>query len=485
MVVLERRRTATDAENGAMTTRHRSFRRGRTVIAVMSLFVLSSFALAYVPWSNDVSKGRLRYHRLLGVSNTRRVFMVEVGEDRPRLCFTTPQYKARSRIRAQHSLSTMTLYADKDLNTEKPDDDDEFDDDVVFDDDDDDDNNTSLVDDDFEMSDEDFLKFQLDRLEDLEELMEDIEDYCYVEGMCDEEEEEEEMEPLDESKDEMDEIEKLDELFSLLEDDVYEDGEIIDDFLPESGIRGNNTKKFFQMGSSELEKALLQGVVPVDAEVGRDTIPGDWGFDPLDLAERDYIRQFQYRLLTLLPGGNPNNDPPPAARPAALVLRDYREAEIRHGRLAMLSVIIWPLQEKLDKFFLDDDQFGPIIYGPVTLPYFPLLMTLIMMLLGYLDIYAKVIQEEDNLGDAFLPGDCFWDPLKILEGAPSSMKRNMQEREITNGRMAMIAFAAFVFEEAASHRALIDIPSNELLFEPAYQVPFIQQWLDEQFLTYN
>lgn len=61
------------------------------------------------------------------------------------------------------------------------------------------------------------------------------------------------------------------------------------------------------------------------------------------------------------------------------------------------------------------------------------------------------------------------------------MKRNMQEREIINGRMAMIAFAAFVFEEAVSHRALVSIPSNELLFEPAYQVPFIQEWLDQQF----
>jgi Chlorophyll A-B binding protein len=69
----------------------------------------------------------------------------------------------------------------------------------------------------------------------------------------------------------------------------------------------------------------------------------------------------------------------------------------------------------------------------------------------------------------------------VRDGAPPSMKRNMQEREIINGRMAMIAFAAFVFEEAVSHRALVSIPSNELLFEPAYQVPFIQEWLDQQF----
>ena len=103
------------------------------------------------------------------------------------------------------------------------------------------------------------------------------------------------------------------------------------------------------------------------------------------------------------------------------------------------------------------------------------------VLLGYLDIYAKAIQERDDTGDAFLPGDCFWDPLQILQGAPPSMARNMQERELFNGRMAMIAVAVFVFEEATTKLPLIDIPGNELLFTPAYQVPYIQEWLDAQF----
>jgi hypothetical protein len=104
-----------------------------------------------------------------------------------------------------------------------------------------------------------------------------------------------------------------------------------------------------------------------------------------------------------------------------------------------------------------------------------------MMLLGYLDIFAKQIQEQENIGDAFLPGDCFWDPLKILQGAPPSMKRNMQERELFNGRMAMLAVAAYLFEEAASGVPIIAIEGNQLLFVPAYQIPFIQEWLDAQF----
>ena len=235
-----------------------------------------------------------------------------------------------------------------------------------------------------------------------------------------------------------------------------------------------------------LEDALLQGVVPAGAGVGSECLPGDYGFDPLNLATKDYIQQIQTYLLGLLSGGDRESrsdgaSPSQQQRPTALILRDYREAEIRHGRLAMLAAVIWPFQEMLDRLLLDEDQFGPIIYGPVTLPYFPLLMTLIMMLLGYLDIYAKAIKDRDEIGDAFLPGDCFWDPLRILEGAPARMKRNMQERELFNGRVAMLAIAAYLFEEATTHLPLIAIEGNDLLLEPAYQVPFIQEWLDAQF----
>ncbi|EEC44580.1 predicted protein, partial [Phaeodactylum tricornutum CCAP 1055/1] len=137
-------------------------------------------------------------------------------------------------------------------------------------------------------------------------------------------------------------------------------------------------------------------------------------------------------------------------------LRDYREAEIRHGRLAMLASTFWPLQEMLDRLLLDDDQYGSLIYGSVTLPYFPLVMTAIMLLLGYLDVYSQAVKDMDEIGEAFLPGDCFWDPLKVLEGAPDSMKRNMQERELFNGRVAMLAFAAFVWEEGITHLPLIE-----------------------------
>jgi len=253
---------------------------------------------------------------------------------------------------------------------------------------------------------------------------------------------------------------------------------------------------------ANLERALSQGVVPVSAGVGTDCLPGDFGFDPLHLADKDYFYQIQSALLQFLPASSsttssktdtPSTRRSSTTRPKALILRDYREAEIRHSRLAMLAAIVWPLQEMLDKFLLPDQLFGPLVYGPVTLPYFPLAMTLILLLLGYLDIYSQAIKDMDQIGDAYLPGDCFWDPLNVLPPADATMssgnssdananldgmKRRMQERELFNGRAAMMAVLAYTWEEAVTHQAIIDLPGNKVLFTPIYQLPMVQEWLD-------
>ncbi|KAL9183558.1 hypothetical protein ACHAXT_004414 [Thalassiosira profunda] len=254
------------------------------------------------------------------------------------------------------------------------------------------------------------------------------------------------------------------------------------------------TKRGIDKGIEDLERALSLGVVPAEAGVGSGMLPGDEGFDPLEFSTKDYFKQVQNFILSLIPERKYDEmleqEPEAGAamptvgfvgeeeRPPALILRDYREAEIRHGRLAMLAAVIWPLQEIFDRIFIPE-SFGSttVIYGGPTMPFFPLIMTFLMLNLGYLDIYSSEIKENES-GDAFLPGECFWDPLCILEGAPESMKRNMQEREILNGRAAMIAVAAFIFEEAMTHRPIVELPTNALLFEPAYQVPFIQPWLD-------
>lgn len=361
-------------------------------------------------------------------------------------------------------------------------------------------NDASGIEDDDDLDDDknaekekEFILKELAHLESLQGILSELEDYAGEDdGYDDEGEDDDEYGDLDMlwDKDTLDEL-----LGSMAEDEDDFEGEDNDDDNGDDAnivVTEKNEKEIIRKtaAAASLERALLQGVVPVSAGVGSACLPGDWGFDPLNLATKDYFHSSQTFILNLLPGnGDKDNDSiqqsKQNSRPRALILRDYREAEIRHGRLAMLAAVFWPLQEMLDRLLLDKDQFGPLIYGPVTLPYFPLAMTAIMLLLGYLDIYSQAIKDMDKIGEAFLPGDCFWDPLKILDGATDSSRRNMQERELFNGRVAMIAIAAFVWEEAATHLPVISVGSNDLLFLPAYEVPFIQEWLDDQFSSHD
>jgi hypothetical protein len=341
----------------------------------------------------------------------------------------------------------------------------------------------------------DFLRNELVHLESLEDLIQELEKY---DESFNEEEDEDEFDDIETDMEALWDEESLDELLNNLPPTEESNNGNPTAVVRNSAINSNiSDNQFYQ----NLEQVLLQGVVPVQADVGSECMVGDFGFDPLHLSDVDLFRPTQKFLLQFVPSSSSssssttttttttsttpqeseNDEMDEPKRPQALILRDYREAEIRHGRLAMLAAMIWPIQEMLDKFILSEEQFGPLLYGPVTLPYFPLFMTAIMLLLGYLDIYSQAIKDMDQIGDAFLPGDCFWDPLQVLQGAPDKMRRNMQERELFNGRAAMIAIGAYVVEESVTHKALVDIGSNELLLQPAYEIPFIQEWLDNQF----
>lgn len=253
-----------------------------------------------------------------------------------------------------------------------------------------------------------FLRQELDHIENLEEILKELEDYDLIE---------------DDDADHEDiiwEKESLEELFGSVEQKQKEEENGDVETESKAPLLGSTNApsgpalelqsiqaRIQQAAAKDLENALLTGVVPASAGVGSECLPGDWGFDPLNLASKDYFCLVQNSLTRYLSeDGQPSvrNDQLSGERPKALILRDYREAEIRHGRLAMLAAMFWPLQELLDRYVLGEAQ--PLIFSAVTLPYFPLVMTAIMLLLGYLDIYSKDIKAANNIGEAFLPGDC-------------------------------------------------------------------------------
>merc|ERR1712050_701713 len=153
--------------------------------------------------------------------------------------------------------------------------------------------------------------------------------------------------------------------------------------------------------------------------VGDQTLAGDMGFDPLQLAD--------------------NSEK----------LAWYREAEIKHARLAMIAAFGWPVSE-IANFgnLLTKDGRAPSLLngglGNVNAVYWAAVVALAVYWEG------QGLDKQYGKKDDYLPGMLGFDPL----GADSQA---MRAAEITNGRVAMMAITAFALEEAVTKSAIFPI----------------------------
>jgi len=113
-------------------------------------------------------------------------------------------------------------------------------------------------------------------------------------------------------------------------------------------------------------------------------------------------------------------------------------------------------QEKFHPLF--DGVGGPAIYQIPRLPAWVWFsMTLGIAFSETLRIqkgWADPYEGKDNfqsLKPNYMPGDLGWDPLGIMPTDPDEL-RTMQERELSNGRVGMIAAAGFLAQEAVQGR---------------------------------
>jgi len=65
-----------------------------------------------------------------------------------------------------------------------------------------------------------------------------------------------------------------------------------------------------------------------------------------------------------------------------------------------------------------------------------------------------------------------------MVGASYEGRRVMQEREIWNGRAAMVAFVVFIFEEALTREGVVNIDINKFFFEPVIVIPQVGDWIE-------
>jgi len=171
--------------------------------------------------------------------------------------------------------------------------------------------------------------------------------------------------------------------------------------------------------------------------VGDKQLAGDYGFDPLQLADS----------------------------PKSLAF--YREAEIKHARLAMLAAAGWPVAELINSglseslglpSLLVDGRVPSILnggLGSVNIAYWvAVLGAAVYVESTYLDKQLSVVKDVD-----YVPGMLGID----VFGADSP---TLREAEILNGRVAMVAVVIFALEEAIGKAPVIS--ETPIFFQPIW-----------------
>lgn len=188
---------------------------------------------------------------------------------------------------------------------------------------------------------------------------------------------------------------------------------------PAAAVAGPLPAKWLPIGNMKAPK-VLDG-----------TLAGDVGFDPLGFARS---KNGLYWM---------------------------REAEVKHGRLAMLAAMGWPLSELwhkelaqafgLESILASGDKAPSLLNGGLSNTWVTGILMMSIIISGMLEGKAMNSGEifwgnEKPVG--YVPGDMKFDPLNLYNARGD--KKAMETAEIKNGRLAMIAITAFVFQEFAT-----------------------------------
>ena len=136
-----------------------------------------------------------------------------------------------------------------------------------------------------------------------------------------------------------------------------------------------------------------------------------------------------------------------------LEVNRYREAELTHGRVGMLAALGFLVQEKFHPLFSGDG--GPAIDQIPQLP--PWLWVAMTAGIGAAEAYriSVAFRELENgkaetaIRPDYVPGQLGFDPLGLAPEDPAEF-REMQEKELAHARLAMIAAAGFLAQEAVT-----------------------------------
>jgi len=133
-------------------------------------------------------------------------------------------------------------------------------------------------------------------------------------------------------------------------------------------------------------------------------------------------------------------------------IRFFREAELKHGRVAMLASL----------GFLVAEGFHPLFGGEINVPSYvafqqtPLqsFWPAVLFALAIPEVFSVFTfvspgEEKWAIKSSHVPGDLGFDPMGLKPKGALEL-REMQTKELNNGRLAMIAIAGMVGQELSS-----------------------------------
>jgi Chlorophyll A-B binding protein len=146
-------------------------------------------------------------------------------------------------------------------------------------------------------------------------------------------------------------------------------------------------------------------------------------------------------------------------------LKRYREAELTHGRVAMLATVGFLVGEKVEgsSFLFDASIKGPAIshLAQVPAPFWTVLVFAIAKVeldraqRGWVSPSDVPVDQPGLLRADYIPGDLAFDPLGLKPKDEAEFV-TLQTKELQNGRLAMLAAAGFMAQELADGKGIFE-----------------------------
>lgn len=141
-------------------------------------------------------------------------------------------------------------------------------------------------------------------------------------------------------------------------------------------------------------------------------------------------------------------------------VKRFREAELQHGRVAMIACLGYFAGEAIDGPFgaagPANDQLAQLPFGVV--PIMGLLIgaaELRRATIGWVEPNPSVFDTLFALRENYYPGDIGFDPLGLKPTDKAGFE-TMQTKELQNGRLAMIGAAGMCAQELVNHKTIMD-----------------------------